>query len=60
MDPYIKSGSPLRGARKPGIAHGPGRPRVEAREKTEVAASRRALKKAARREGKREIDDATR
>lgn len=59
MEPYIKSHSPLRGARKPGITHAPGRPRVEAREKAEVAATRRALKKAARREGKREIDDET-
>jgi hypothetical protein len=60
MDPYIKAGSPLRGARKPGVAHGPGRRRIDPREKAEVAATRRALKKAARREGKRAIDEVTR
>ncbi|HEX5176396.1 MAG TPA: hypothetical protein VFV83_05165, partial [Chthoniobacteraceae bacterium] len=59
MDPYIKSGSPLRGPRKPGVTHGPGRRRIDPREKAEVAATRRALKKAARREGKREIDEVT-
>ena len=55
MDPYIKAKSPLRGSRKPGIRHGPGLPRIERREKEEVASVRRALKKAARREGKKEI-----
>jgi hypothetical protein len=55
MEPYIKANSPLRGERKPGVAHGPGRPRIEPREKHEVAATRWALKKAARREGRREI-----
>jgi hypothetical protein len=57
MDPYIKSKSPLRGDRKPGIKHGPGLPRIERREKDEVAAVRRALKKAARREGKKVIEE---
>jgi hypothetical protein len=58
MEPYIKSKSPLRGERKPGVQHGKGLPRVEQRQKEEVAATRRALKKAARREGKKEISDA--
>ena len=57
MTPYIKSKSPLRGDRKPRIEHGPGLPRVEQRQKDEIAAVRRALKKAARREGKREIEE---
>ncbi|RYD75483.1 MAG: hypothetical protein EOP84_18235 [Verrucomicrobiaceae bacterium] len=58
MIPYIKSKSPLRGDRKPKIQHGAGLPRVEQRQKDEVAAVRRALKKAARREGRREIEEA--
>ena len=57
VEPYIKSNSPLRGIRKPGVQHGAGLPRIEQRQKEEVAATRRALKKAARREGKREIED---
>ena len=55
MDPYIKSTSPLRGRRKPGVQHGKGLPRIEQRQRDEVAATRRALKKAARQEGRREI-----
>ncbi len=58
MEPYIKSKSPLRGDRKPRIQHGAGLPRIERRQKEEVAATRRALKKAARREGRREIEEA--
>jgi hypothetical protein len=58
MDPYIKTGSPLHGARKPGVKHGPGVRKIEQRQRDEVAATRRALKKAARREGKRLIDQA--
>ncbi len=58
MEPYIKTSSPLRGARKPGLKHGPGLPRIEKRQRDEVAATRRALKKAARREGRREIEEA--
>jgi len=57
MDPYIKAKSPLRGSRKPGIRHGPGLRRIERRQREELAAVRRALKKAARREGKKEIAD---
>jgi hypothetical protein len=57
MDPYIKANSPLHGAKKPGVKHGPGMPRVLQRQRDEVAATRRALKKAARREGKRAIDE---
>lgn len=57
MEPYIKTNSPLRGANKPGVKHGPGMPRVLQRDRDEVAATRRALKKAARREGKRLIED---
>ena len=57
MEPYIKAKSPLRGANKPGVTHGKGLPRIEQRQKDEVAASRRALKKAARREGKKEIEE---
>ena len=55
MDPYIKANSPLHGANKPGVKHGPGMPRVLQRQRDEVAATRRALKKAARREGRRVI-----
>lgn len=58
MEPYIKTKSPLRGDRKPGLTHGPGLPKIEAKQRAEVAATRRALKKAARREGKREIEEA--
>jgi hypothetical protein len=58
MEPYIKFNSPLRGKNKPGVAHGPGFPKVLQRQKEEVAATRRALKKAARREGKKEIEAA--
>ena len=58
MEPYIKAKSPLRGVNKPGIPHGKGLPRVEQRQKEEVAATRRALKKAARREGKKQIEEA--
>ncbi len=58
MEPYIKSSSPLRGAKKPGLKHGAGLPKIEKRQRDEVAATRRALKKAARREGRREIEDA--
>jgi len=58
MEPYIKPKSPLRGERRPGIKHESGRPRIERAEKEQVAASRRALKKAARREGKRATENA--
>jgi hypothetical protein len=57
MEPYIKDKSPLRGARKPGLTHGPGLPRIEQRQRNEVAATRRALKKAARREGRRALEE---
>lgn len=58
MEPYIKTNSPLRGDQKPGVKHGSGLPKIQQRQKDEVAATRRALKKAARREGKREIEEA--
>jgi len=58
MKPYIKESTPLRGDQKPGIIHGAGLPGIQKRQKDEVAATRRALKKAARREGKKEIDEA--
>ena len=57
MEPYIKTSSPLRGAKKPGLQHGPGLPKIEKRQRDEVDATRRALKKAARREGKQEIEE---
>lgn len=57
MEPYIKAKSPLRGDRKPGVQHGKGQPKIEQREREEVAATRRALKKAARREGKQHIEE---
>ena len=57
MEPYIKVKSPLRGDRKPGVLHGKDLPKIEQRQKDEVAATRRALKKAARREGKRTIEE---
>lgn len=58
MEPYIKSKSPLRGDRRPGLTHGADIPKIEQRQRAEVAATRRALKKAVRREGRREIDEA--
>jgi len=58
MEPYIKTNSPLRGDKKPKVQHGAGLPAIQRRQKEEVAAVRRALKKAARREGKREIEEA--
>ena len=58
MQPYIKSTSPLKGEQRPTIIHAkdalPGERR---RQKQEVQATRRALKKAARREGRREIEE---
>jgi hypothetical protein len=57
MKPYIKMNSPLRGDQRPGIIHEKGLPGIEQRrQKEEVKATRRALKKAARREGKKEIE----
>jgi hypothetical protein len=57
MKPYIKAKSPLRGEQRPGIVHEKGMPGIEQRrQKEEVKATRRALKKAARREGKLEIE----
>jgi len=58
MEPYIKANSPLRGDKKPKVQHGPGLPHVKQSQKEQVASARRALKKAARREGKREITEA--
>ena len=58
MEPYIKSKSPLRGENKPRIKHGAGLPAIQRRQKEEIAATKRALKKAARREGQREIEEA--
>jgi len=58
VKPYIKKESPLRGANRPGIVHEKGMPGIDQRrQKEEVKATRRALKKAARREGKKEIED---
>jgi hypothetical protein len=57
MEPYIKTNSPLRGEKKPGLVHGAGRAKIEKRQREEVAATRRALKKAARREGRREMEE---
>jgi len=57
MEPYIKANSPLRGDRKPRVQHGQGLAAVEQRQRDEVAATRRALKKAARREGRKEIEE---
>jgi len=57
MEPYIKAKSPLRGDRKPGLNHGKDQPKIEQRQKDEVAAARRALKKAARREGRKQIEE---
>ena len=57
MEPYIKTKSPLRGAKKPGVKHGRDQPKILQRQKDEVAATRRALKKAARREGKQLIEE---
>jgi hypothetical protein len=58
MEPYIKSSSPLRGTNKPKIQHGPGLPKIQRKQKEEIAAVRRALKKAARREGRQAIEEA--
>ena len=58
MKPYIKKNSPLRGTNRPGIVHENGMPGTDQRRlKEEVKATRRALKKAARREGKKEIEE---
>jgi len=58
MKPYIKKDSPLRGENRPGIVHEKAMPGIEQRrQKEEVKATRRALKKAARREGKKEIEE---
>jgi hypothetical protein len=57
MKPYIKTNSPLHGDQRPGITHGAGQKAIERRQKEEVAATRRALKKAARREGKKEMQE---
>jgi hypothetical protein len=57
MKPYIKANSPLHGDRRPGIPHGPGLRKIERRQREEVAATRRALKKAARREGNKEMHE---
>ena len=57
MKPYIKANSPLHDELRPGIAHGAGLRKIERRQKEEVAATRRALKKAARREGDKEMQD---
>ena len=59
MKPFIKKSSPLRGPHRPGILHEKGLPGIEQRrQKEEVKATRRALKKAARREGKKEMEEA--
>jgi hypothetical protein len=58
MKPYIKKNSPLRGENRPGIVHAKGLLGIDQRrQKEEVKATRRALKKAARREGKKEIHE---
>ena len=57
MKPYIKANSPLHGEKRPGIIHAAGQRRIERREKDEVAATKRALKKAARREGNQEMEE---
>ena len=58
MKPYIKTNSPLRGENRPGIVHAKGMLKMDQRrQKEEVTATRRALKKAARREGKLEIEE---
>ena len=57
MEPYIKTKSPLRGKQRPGLVHGSGLPRIENRQRAEVAATRRGLKKAARREGKKQMEE---
>jgi hypothetical protein len=59
MKPYIKEDSPLRADKRPGILHEKGLPAIEQRrQKEEANATRRALKKAARREGKKVIEEA--
>jgi hypothetical protein len=58
MKPYIKPESPLRGENRPKIVHTPGMMKMEQRRlKQQVTDTRRALKKAARQEGKREIEE---
>jgi hypothetical protein len=47
----------LRAVRKPGVPPRKAQPRIEERQRDEVAATRRALKKAARREGRKEIEE---
>ena len=58
MKPFIKANSPLRGGNRPGIIHEKGMPGIDQRrQKEEVMSTRRALRKAARREGKKEIEE---
>jgi len=58
VKPYIKKDSPLRGENRPGIVHQKGMFATDQRrQKEEVKATRRALKKAARREAKQEIEE---
>jgi hypothetical protein len=57
MKPYIKANSPLHGEQRPGIMHAAGQRGIERRQKEEVAATKRALKKAARREGNKEMEE---
>jgi hypothetical protein len=58
MEPYIKANSKLRGPNRPKTNHGPGQRRVKKTEVDQVKAAKRALKKAARQEGKEEIKKA--
>ena len=58
MKPFTTANNPLRGANRPGIVHGKGMSGIDQRrQKQEVTATRRALKKAGRREGKTEIEE---
>jgi hypothetical protein len=62
MDPYAKPNEKKVGANRPKISHLPGELETRTRqqrqaEKQTVAAERRAIKKAARRNLKRQLDD---
>lgn len=57
MEPYVKKNCQAVGSRRPRAEHRPNRHSLSQHEKDAMKAARRALKKAARQEAKREIRD---
>jgi hypothetical protein len=56
MKPYVKPNTFFQGSNRPKIDHGKNVRPVTKKTRNEIASVRRSLKKAARREGKKEID----